>query len=66
MVMIMVTVMVMMMVTVMVTVTVMVMEAGGGGGEMRPVCWRVSAEFTGGGAGVVQAGVRGGCRARAV
>ena len=30
------------------------MEAGGGGGEMRPVCWRVSAEFTGG--GLVQAG----------
>ena len=54
------------MVMVMVMVTVMVMEAGGGGGEMRPVCWRVSAEFTGGGAGVVQAGVRGGCRARAV
>ena len=54
------------MVTVMVMLTVMVMEAGGGGGEMRPVCWRVSAEFTGGGAGVVQAGVRGGCRARAV
>ena len=36
------------MVTVMVMLTVMVMEAGGGGGEMRPVCWRVSAEFTGG------------------
>ena len=41
-----------MVVTVMM-LTVMVMEAGGGG-EMRPVCWRVSAEFTGG--WLVQAG----------